>query len=185
MYALLALGALSLILCLLFTPLCRDAALNLGLVDVPDDVRKRHGRPIPRIGGLAIMMAYTGALALMLSLAPAKAQIFIQHQGLLVSLIPAVGIVFLVGLIDDLISLKPWQKLSGQMIAAVLAVHGGARITLLDGHAHASWITVPFSILWLLACTNAFNLIDGMDGLAAGVGLFATLTTLLAAHLAG
>ena len=185
MIALLALGALSLILCLLLTPLCRDAALSLNLVDVPDAVRKRHGRPIPRIGGIAIILSYTGALALMLALSPLRATISIQHKDLLWSLMPAVAVIFLTGLIDDLFTLKPLQKLGGQIVAAALAVHGGARITLLDGHPHTAWITIPLSICWLLACTNAFNLIDGLDGLASGVGLFATLTTLLAAILQG
>jgi UDP-GlcNAc:undecaprenyl-phosphate GlcNAc-1-phosphate transferase len=185
MYALLALGVLSLLLCLLLTPLCRDVAISLNFVDVPDDVRKRHSRPIPRIGGVAIILSYSGALLLMVAIAPLRATVSIQHKDLLWSLVPAVALVFLTGLIDDIVTLKPWQKLAGQIIAAVVAVHGGARITLLDGHPHTAWLTIPLSIFWLLACTNAFNLIDGMDGLASGVGLFATLTTLLAALLQG
>ncbi len=185
MYALLALGALSFILCLALTPLCRDVALKLGLVDVPNEGRKRHSHPIPRVGGLAIVLSYAGALGLMLALAPLKARIVIQHKDLLFYLVPAVAVVFFTGLIDDLISLKPWQKLSGQVLAAGLAVFAGARITMLDGHPYSSFISIPLSILWLLACTNAFNLIDGLDGLASGIGLFATITILLAALLQG
>jgi UDP-GlcNAc:undecaprenyl-phosphate GlcNAc-1-phosphate transferase len=185
MYALLALGVLSLLLCLLITPLCRDLALSLNLVDMPDEVRKRHARPVPRIGGVAIIFSYAGALLLMLAIAPLRATISIQHANLLWSLIPAVTIIFLIGFVDDLVTLKAWHKLAGQFVAAVIAVYGGTRITLLDGHPHTAWVTMPLSVLWLLACTNAFNLIDGLDGLAAGVGLFATLTTLLAAILQG
>jgi UDP-GlcNAc:undecaprenyl-phosphate GlcNAc-1-phosphate transferase len=184
-YALLALGALSFILCLIFTPLCRDAALKLGLVDLPDETRKRHAKPIPRIGGVGIVLAYLGALGLMLAFAPLRAQMIIQHKGLIISLLPALVMVFLTGLVDDLITLKPWQKLTGQMIASSLAVFGGARINWLDGHPYSALIAIPFSICWLLACTNAFNLIDGLDGLASGVALFATCTTLLAAILQG
>jgi UDP-GlcNAc:undecaprenyl-phosphate/decaprenyl-phosphate GlcNAc-1-phosphate transferase len=185
MYALLALGVLSLILCLIITPLCREAALKLGFVDVPGEERKRHSRPIPRIGGVAILLSYAGALGLMLRFAPPNARIVIQHKDLLFSLLPAVALVFLTGLVDDLITMKPWHKLSCQVVAAVLAVNAGARITLLDGHPYGEFFSIPVSILWLLACTNAFNLIDGLDGLASGVGLFATLTTLLAALLQG
>ena len=185
MQALIIVGTLSLILCLFLTPLCREAALKLKFVDIPDGVRKLHRRPIPRIGGVAILLSYAGSIALMLAISPLRATISIQHKDLLWSLIPAVTVVFVIGLIDDLITLKPWQKLIGQMAAAALAVSGGVRITLLDGHPYAAWLTVPLSIFWLLACTNAFNLIDGLDGLAAGVGLFATVTTLLAALIQG
>jgi UDP-GlcNAc:undecaprenyl-phosphate GlcNAc-1-phosphate transferase len=94
-------------------------------------------------------------------------------------------LVFITGLVDDLVGLKPWQKLSGQVVAAVLAVSLGARITLFQGVEVSQWITIPLSVLWLIGCTNAFNLIDGLDGLASGVGLFATITTLLAAILQG
>ena len=70
-------------------------------------------------------------------------------------------------------------------MGASLAVFAGARIPLLAGHHYADFVTVPLSVLWLIGCTNAFNLIDGLDGLASGIGLFATLTTLLAALLQG
>lgn len=185
MYALIALGTISLILCLVLTPLCRDIFLKLKLVDVPDNHRKLHARPIPRIGGLPIALSYVGALGIMLLFAPAQAKIAVQHRQLLISLLPAAALVFLTGLIDDLITLKPWQKLGGQVLAAIWAVAAGAQIHLLDGHPYSAWITVPLSIFWLVGCTNAFNLIDGMDGLASGVGLFATLTILLASLLQG
>ena len=184
MYALITLGILSLILCLLLTPICRDIFLKLKLVDIPDE-RKLHTKPIPRIGGLPIALSYVGALGIMLVFAPSSAKIAVQHRTLLFSLLPAVGLVFLTGLIDDLIQLKPWQKLSGQIIAAIWAVAAGARIHFLDGQPFTAWVTIPLSVLWLIGCTNAFNLIDGLDGLASGVGLFATLTTLLAAILQG
>ena len=185
MYALIALFALSLVLCLVLTPLCRDLCLKFRLVDVPDNVRRIHTREIPRIGGVPIALAYVGALGIMLAFAPSHARIVIQHEKLLYALLPAAGIVFLTGLIDDLIGLKPWQKLFCQFIGATWAVLAGARITFLDGQPHSALFAIPFSICWLIACTNAFNLIDGLDGLASGVGIFATLTTLLAALLQG
>ncbi|MDQ2711842.1 MAG: undecaprenyl/decaprenyl-phosphate alpha-N-acetylglucosaminyl 1-phosphate transferase [Acidobacteriota bacterium] len=184
MYALLALGTTALLLCLILTPICRDIFLKLKVVDMPDE-RKLHRKPIPRIGGIPIALSYVGALALMLAFAPPQAKIAVQHRGLLFSLLPAAGLVFFTGLIDDLITLRPWQKLSGQIIAATWAVAAGARIHVLEGYPYAEWITVPLSIVWLVGCTNAFNLIDGLDGLASGIGLFATLTTLLAALLQG
>jgi UDP-GlcNAc:undecaprenyl-phosphate GlcNAc-1-phosphate transferase len=104
MYALIALGVMSLLLCLILTPLCRDVFLKFGLVDIPDNDRKLHGRPIPRIGGLPIALSYSGALGLILIAAPHHAKIVIQHETLLISLIPAAAIVFFTGLIDDITS---------------------------------------------------------------------------------
>ena len=90
---------------------------------------------------------------------------------------------FVVGLVDDLWGLKPWQKLTGQLVACCIACYGGVVITdLVSIHRHAWWM-IPATIVWLLACTNAFNLVDGLDGLAGGVGLFATLTIFIAALL--
>jgi UDP-GlcNAc:undecaprenyl-phosphate GlcNAc-1-phosphate transferase len=70
-------------------------------------------------------------------------------------------------------------------VAAALAVSLGARITTLHNVSAPPWITIPFSLVWLIGCANAVNLIDGMDGLASGVGLFATLATLGAALMSG
>ena len=185
MYALAILGVLSFLLCLVLTPLCRDVFIRLGFVDHPDNHRKIHIKPIPRVGGLAIALSYVGALAFVIILAPKGAILNVQHRELMFRLAPAVGIVFIVGLIDDLVGLRPSHKLAGQFIAAVMAVAAGIRINVLSGHAHGALITIPLTIIWMLACTNAFNLIDGMDGLASGIGLFATATILLAAILQG
>jgi UDP-GlcNAc:undecaprenyl-phosphate GlcNAc-1-phosphate transferase len=121
----------------------------------------------------------------MAGFAPSGATVAIQHKDLLWSLFPAVGLIFFVGLADDLFGMKATHKLFGQILAASWAVWMGVKIPSLNGHPGADWIMLPLSVLWLVGCTNAFNLIDGMDGLASGVGLFATLTTLLAAILQG
>jgi UDP-GlcNAc:undecaprenyl-phosphate/decaprenyl-phosphate GlcNAc-1-phosphate transferase len=185
MYALLGLGTLALVLCLILTPIFRYLSLKFGFVDKPDNHRKVHTRPIPRTGGVPIAISYALALVLMAHFAPASATVKIQHENLLWSLFPAVGVIFLIGLMDDLFGMKAWHKLLGQIAAAFWAVCMGAKIPLLQGYPGADWIMWPLSVLWLVGCTNAFNLIDGMDGLASGVGLFATLTTLLAAILQG
>ncbi len=185
MHAAIALGVVAFCLCLLATPICRNIFLRRGIVDRRDGVRKLHSREVPRVGGIAIAASYALALGLLLLFAPRGVHIFIRHKLLLLSLLPPAGIVFVTGLMDDLRGLRPRTKLAGQAVAAVLAVAFGAHITLIDGRAASPWITIPLSIFWLLACSNAFNLIDGLDGLATGVALFATLTTLLAAVLQG
>ncbi len=185
MHAVAALGFLAFSLCLVATPLCRNLFIRLGITDKPDTIRKLHKHPTPRAGGVAIAFSYAAALLLLLLIAPHGMRIFIRHKVLLLSLLAPAGLVFATGLVDDLKGLKPRAKLLGLAIASVLAVALGARITLVNGHPASPWITIPLSIFWLLACSNALNLIDGLDGLASGVALFATLTTLLAAVLQG
>jgi UDP-GlcNAc:undecaprenyl-phosphate GlcNAc-1-phosphate transferase len=183
MYAILALGTTAFLFCLILTPICRSLFLHFDIVDRPDADRRLHGSPVPRIGGIPIVLSYGGGLALLLLIAPTAARISVQHSELLWSLLPAAGLVFVTGLIDDIFGLKPWQKLAGETVAAVVAISLGARLTIFAGHPASLWLTAPLSLLWLLACTNALNLIDGMDGLAAGVGLLASLATLLVAIL--
>ncbi len=184
MHAQIALGVTAFLLCLISTPVCRDIFIRLGVVDKPDE-RKMHKKAVPRVGGIAIAFSYALALGLLLAFAPHGMRIFIRHKALLLTLLPPAAIVFATGLIDDLVGLKPFTKLAGQALGATLAVAFGARIALVGGWHASMWLTIPLSILWLLVCTNALNLIDGLDGLATGVGLFATLTTLLAAILQG
>ncbi len=164
------------------TPLLRDLAIRLGLVDQPDEQRKLHVRAVPRIGGVAVVLSYLCALGLLYIFAPSGSRIYIQHSALVRALLPGTGIVFLTGIMDDMLTLRPWQKLVGQCAAAAVAVSFGAR---LDFHHGPVWLGPVLSFVWLLCCTNAVNLIDGMDGLAAGVGLTATVTTLISALLTG
>jgi UDP-GlcNAc:undecaprenyl-phosphate GlcNAc-1-phosphate transferase len=115
----------------------------------------------------------------------ANSQSVVQAMPFMTALLPSVLTVFVVGLFDDLFGLKPWQKLTGQIAAACLACVAGLRMEYLGGHPIGAWLGIPFTIVWLVFCANAMNLIDGVDGLAAGLGLFATLTTLVAGLLHG
>jgi len=185
MYSFLFLAAASLVICLALTPLCRDIFLRAGLLDHPDQVRKTHARPIPRIGGIPIAIAYLGSFVFLLLSPFHSGSILEQHLPMVWRLLPAVGLVFATGLIDDLVGLKSWQKLLGQVAAALCAYWGGVQVNGIADHWTDSWLSLPLTLAWLVVCTNAFNLIDGVDGLAAGIGLFATLTTLFAALLHG
>ena len=182
MHALFTLGIAAFVLCLGLTPLCRDIFLRAGLVDKPDSQRKFHLRAVPRVGGIPIALSYMGALGLVLWLNPGGARVYVQHHALFHALLPAAGIIFITGLMDDVISLRPWQKLLGQLLAACTAVGLGVHLSIFPRHPSVSTV---LSVVWLIGCSNAVNLIDGMDGLATGVGLLATLTTLLVALLSG
>ena len=182
MYSLAFLAGASFLFALLITPVVRNTFRRLGLVDQPNE-RKRHPHGIPRVGGIAIFSAYVLAYAFML-LAHLRAGIKVWHGSeLILHLAPAALIIFATGLIDDIWGLRPWQKLIGEFAAALIACWAGIRAQDFAGHHLITWFQVPLTILWLIACTNAVNLIDGVDGLATGVSLFATCTILFAALL--
>ena len=158
------------------TPILRDIFRSYNIVDHPGQ-RKVHVHPIPRIGGIPIAVAYGAAL---LSLSASSS------GGLdiaLWKLLPGAGLIFLTGLMDDLFNLRPVVKLAGQMAAALLVFFSGLRLDVLGKADLPLWLNFPLTVFWLLLTTNALNLIDGLDGLCAGVGLLATLTLFGAALL--
>jgi len=177
-HSLLWLGFRAFIISLVLTPICRDVFRSYGVVDQPDPTRKVHRYPIPRVGGLAIAVSYLVAYLLV---RPEEGSPLAQQISLVWKLLPGAALAFAIGLLDDLFNLRAWQKLLGQIAAASVACWGGVRILSIHGADTVAWWNVPLTIIWLLACMNAFNLVDGLDGLAAGVGLFATLTVFAAA----
>lgn len=176
--------AFSAFICALFvTPLTRRVFKCVGLVDWPTGQRKTHSVPTPRVGGVSIAVSVTFSVVVTAISGLWGPFLYNPSLQLLIRVLPAIGIVFLVGLIDDAAGLRPWQKLLGQAVAAGVAYANGLRVAVVIGFSAQHWLTLPLTIGWLLLCTNAFNLIDGLDGLAAGAGLFATLTILLAGIL--
>lgn len=168
----------------LLTPFCRELARRLGLVDRPDGHRKLHRTPIPRVGGVAIALSYALSFSILLMFAHHDGRIVTEHMNLVWRLLPAAAIVFATGLLDDLIVLTSWQKLLGNFAGAAWAYWAGVRIVGVADHA-SHWWSLPLTLLWLAGCTNAFNLIDGVDGLAAGIGFLATLPIVLEALIQG
>ncbi len=183
MFLIFTLGALSLLLALFLTPVVRDSIGRLGFLDHPDGKRKRHASPVPRVGGIAIVTAYVATFAIALALPFQYTYVLHDALGNIIPLTLVGSIVFLTGILDDLIGLSAWQKLMGIGGASVLAYCTGIRVNihLFPGFTAGPWFSFVITVVWLIGCTNAFNLIDGMDGLAAGVGLVSAVTMLLAA----
>jgi UDP-GlcNAc:undecaprenyl-phosphate GlcNAc-1-phosphate transferase len=181
MYLIFGLGFAAFVFSLILTPLIRDGLGRFGLVDRPDGGRKRHAGPIPRVGGIAIALAYVASFGVMLALPFSYGSEVSMALPNIWKLFWAAGLVLATGLFDDLVGYFPWQKLVGQIWAATIAYFAGVQIHFFADNPWQLWWNIPLSILWLVGCMNAFNLIDGLDGLAAGVGLFATITMLLAA----
>jgi UDP-GlcNAc:undecaprenyl-phosphate GlcNAc-1-phosphate transferase len=153
------------------------------LSGVPAKVRpaeKLTGRPrepIPRLGGVAVCFALPLALVATLYLTAFAAGAIPAFPTMIAQLMAACAILFVVGLVDDLRGVPPVAKIAAQTAASLIVFQGGFRleaITFLAGHDFSlGWFSLPLTVLWLVGVSNAFNLIDGLDGLAGGVALIA------------
>src|SRR5262249_19596540 len=162
------LGLIAFVVCLAITPVVRRILLHFGILDFPDGQRKLHQRVVARAGGIAIAIAYPAAFGALLLLPSQDADLVRKHLGVAISLLPAAAIVFLTGLLDDIVSLKPSQKLAGQLVAAGCAYFAGVRMQSFSDFVWGGGVlSLIFTVAWLIVCTNAFNLIDGVDGLTA------------------
>lgn len=150
------------------TPLAIKVAYKLGAIDKPDQ-RKVHHQTMPRLGGLAIFLAFM--IVTLISSWGNAAFYGILAGGL---------IVFLVGMLDDMYQLSPWVKLLGQCLAAAVAMYFGVIVHFVtnpfDGLLALGYLSLPLTFLWIVGVTNAINLIDGLDGLAGGVSAIAAAT---------
>jgi UDP-GlcNAc:undecaprenyl-phosphate GlcNAc-1-phosphate transferase len=185
MYSSAFLAFTALVLCLLITPLVRRAAVRLNIVDRPDFDRKLHSVPVARIGGVAVAVSYVAAFGLLLLLPLRATNLISENLHVVARVLPAALIIFMTGLLDDIVSLSARNKLGLQIVAAMVAYWCGVRVLGVAGYDMQGWWSFFVTVFWLILCTNAFNLIDGLDGLAAGVGFLSALTMMLAAILNG
>lgn len=187
MTGLLYLFAAAFALCLAATPLLRNLFGSWGLLDRPDDGRKLHEQAVPHLGGVPIALSFSLTLGLFAWLEAVDPPALDSALAQILPLVPGALLVFAVGVLDDVFDLNPWVKFTAQIAAATAVFWAGLRVDGVAGRslADSPWITFPLTLLWLVACTNAFNLIDGVDGLAAGIGFFATVTIFLSAVLKG
>ena len=180
----------SLLLSLLLTPWAKRLAVKFKVLDYPGE-RKLHDKPMPLLGGLAIFLAFLVTILvnlLILLIIKAKPEFLnllpsalgsplIRNLPRLLKVLPRlVGIllggtvILLLGLIDDIKGLKPETKILGQVLVILSLITLGVRITLFIPNFYISSL---ITLLWMVVIINAFNLLDNMDGLTAGVGLIA------------
>lgn len=151
------------------TPIVRDIFRSYNVVDRPGR-RKVHAYPIPRVGGISIMAAY------LLGLNSLRGPGSVLPVHWLQTILSGAAIVFLTGLVDDFMNLRPGVKLAGQIVAAIVAFANGLSIDHLGNIALPVWLSLPITVFWLLLAINALNLIDGLDGLCTGIAFCATLS---------
>ena len=163
---------------MIVTPWTRNLGIRFGVLDRPN-LRKIHQGEIPRLGGVAIVTAtvlpFIGFLFYG-NLLWEQIRLFWQPlSGLALGSL----LVFGVGLLDDRYRLSPWPKLAAEILAALVAVAFGLRLEFLaqpfGWQMDLRWLSLPLSVFWLVGITNAFNLADGLDGLATGIATFAAL----------
>ena len=168
----------------------RDFAISRGWVTVPTQERHMHSSPLPRLGGVAIFLSFGLCMGVAAFWAARHPQLHSQQflRTMVRILVPA-GLVFLLGVYDDLRGVGPYFKFTVQGIAATMLYAGGLRIInipVVFGDRVLPWyVGWAFTVIWVLAITNAFNLIDGLDGLAAGSALFSTMVVFVVAVLNG
>ncbi|MBC2579856.1 MraY family glycosyltransferase [Clostridium sp. DJ247] len=174
------LAIVSIIISIILTPVVKKIAIKINVIDVPKDNRRIHKKPIPLLGGLAIYFSFVATI--ILKTGPLSK----PELGIIIG----ATIIVIGGFMDDKFDIKPWQKLLFQIAAALSLVIFGVKISLLTNPISSSelyidigLLSIPLTIVWAIGITNALNLIDGLDGLAAGVAFIAAVTILIIALL--
>ena len=164
---------IALFVTILLTPMVRILAPRIGAIDKPT-ARKVHHGLVPRTGGIAIYFGFLAALLF--------GFFFLNHLNIrpIIGILLGGTVIMMVGLLDDMRGLGAWTKLFWQVVGAALAVYFGVEINFinnpLNGLVPLGFVAIPLTILWIVGMTNAINLIDGLDGLAAGVTAIAAAT---------
>lgn len=189
-----SLFAAALLTSLAATPLARRIAVKLGAIDKPTG-RRVNKVPVPRMGGIAIFCGIAAAFAVQYvgTMLLGWPVVLVPSPKLRVNywmLVLAFCVIFGTGLLDDKFSLKPAQKLAGQVLAAVIAVAGGLVIGDISSplgpeFISLGWLAYPVTVIYLVAYVNIINLIDGLDGLAAGISAIASFTMFVLSVMAG
>ncbi|WP_297997025.1 MraY family glycosyltransferase [uncultured Oscillibacter sp.] len=174
----------ALVVSFLMTPVVKTFAYKVGAVDVPKDARRMHKVPIPRLGGLAIFIGFMVSVLILGGIRGGNGQM----QSILLGSV----IIVVLGVVDDIMALPAMLKFVVQIAAALIPALNGVVIQAFSNPNIFSdslyWVlgplSVPFTVLWIVAITNAVNLIDGLDGLANGVSAISATTMLVIALLA-
>jgi UDP-GlcNAc:undecaprenyl-phosphate GlcNAc-1-phosphate transferase len=190
----LAVFATALVVTLATVPLAKIIAIRLKAIDYPS-ARRINKVPVPRMGGIAMLLGLICAVVVQYfgTLAFGWPSAFIPHPSLDINywgIAVSVLVIFLTGAIDDVYSLRPWQKLLGQVIAGSIAAGSGLLIGHIvnpfgEGALYLGWIAYPITVLYLVCFANIINLIDGLDGLAAGLSGIVSLALFVIMFAAG
>lgn len=186
---------LAFIVSFMATPWSIKLAHKINAIDVPKDDRRMHKIPMPKLGGVAVIAGFLVSLVYIVFVMVIEGTIDIfdpsdEYCKKLIGVFLGVVIITITGLVDDIKDLKPWQKLLGQVIAAMVVVGFGVTIDqvdipVLNQIGFSKELSVIITIIWIVGITNAINLMDGLDGLSSGISLIACLSLLIIFALNG
>ena len=172
----------ALIVSFLTTPVVKSFAYKVGAIDVPKDARRMHHVPIPRLGGLVIFIGFIVSILLFVD---------VRRDAQMQSILLGAVVIVVLGVVDDIMALPAMFKFVVQIAAALIPALNGVVIQAFSNPNIFSdnlywvlgWMSVPVTVLWIVAITNSVNLIDGLDGLANGVSAISATTMLVIAIL--
>ncbi len=179
---------LAFIVAFMVTPYSIKIAKKIGAIDIPKDDRRMRKKPIPKLGGVAVIAGFAISLIYLVAVMSIEGSINLfdnnEYFKKLVGIGLGVIIITITGIIDDTKTLKPLQKLFGQVLAAVVAVAFGVQINNIEIPYFNSLglsyeVSIVATIIWILVITNAINLIDGLDGLSSGIALISCISLLI------
>lgn len=181
-YVVLAL-LVALVVSFLASPLVKNFAYKVGAIDVPKDARRMHKTPTPRLGGLAIFLGFMISVILFVP---------IQGDREMQSILLGAVIIVVLGVVDDIMALPAMLKFVVQIVAALIPTLNGVIVRAVSNPNIFSdnpywvldWLSIPVTVLWIVAVTNSVNLIDGLDGLANGVSAISATTVLVISLIA-
>ena len=183
MWFILMIGILSFVICIITTPFVIKFANKCGFVDIPKDSRRVHTKPMPRIGGLAMVISIYVSLFIYYILTRNIDGIAFDKK--IIGFILGSLSIATMGFIDDAITLKARYKSIFEIMSAIFLYIFGVKITGLSipfmspDVVSLGWLEFPITLIWVLSVTNALNLIDGLDGLSAGIASISSASLLI------
>lgn len=179
---------LAFIVAFMVTPYTIKIANKIGAVDVPKDKRRMHTKRMPKFGGPAVILGFLISMIYLIIIMSIEGSLDLfteQAYGQkLLGVLLGITVIAITGITDDIKTLKWWQQLIGQVVAAIIVVSFGIKIEHLDiPFLYRVGLNEAFStiltVLWIVGVTNAINLIDGLDGLSSGISLISCISLLI------
>lgn len=179
---------LAFIVALMVTPYSIKLAEKIGAMDIPKDDRRMRRKTLPKLGGIAVIAGFAIASIYLIAVMHIEGSIDLFDSNMYFKKLIGIGlgalIIAFTGILDDTKTLKPWQKLIGQVMAAIVTVMFGTTISNIEipyftNLGLSNEISIIVTIIWIVGITNAINLIDGLDGLSSGIALISCLSLLI------
>lgn len=179
---------LAFIVAFMVTPYSIKFAKKIGAIDIPKDERRMRSKAIPKLGGLAVIIGFAVSIIYLIFVMNIEGSIDLFDENIYLKKLIGLGlgiiIIVITGIIDDTKTLKPYQKLFGQILAAIVAVLfeikiENINIPYISSLGLSKEISIIATIIWIVGITNAINLIDGLDGLSSGIALISCVSLLI------